>query len=187
MTVQDRARSDARLIVVDMQRIFHDASSQWSIGGYSAAERQIERLLAIAEKPAVWTRFIRDPEERGSWRAYYDRWSDCREPAESPVWGLTSPIGVEDSMVTLPTFSKWGAELAALTADDERLIIVGVATDCCVLATALGAVDAGKHVTVVSDACAGITPEAHEQALSLLSLLSPMVRVTSTDRLLEER
>ncbi|UKA60629.1 isochorismatase family protein [Arthrobacter sp. FW306-2-2C-D06B] len=37
----------------------------------------------------------------------------------------------------------------------EEIILTGVATDFCILATALGASDAGRYVTVVEDACSG--------------------------------
>jgi nicotinamidase-related amidase len=57
-----------------------------------------------------------------------------------------------------------------------------VATECCVIATALAAVDAGRAVAVVTDACAGATVEDHTRALELLALMSPMVElVTSVD------
>ena len=44
-------------------------------------------------------------------------------------------------------------------------MLAGVATDCCVLSTALAAADAGCLVEVVADACAGSSDEAHERAL----------------------
>ncbi len=61
--------------------------------------------------------------------------------------------------------------------------MVGVATECCVLATALASVDAGHAVTVVSDACAGATEALHDKALTLLAQLDPLVTVTSADQL----
>jgi nicotinamidase-related amidase len=63
------------------------------------------------------------------------------------------------------------------------LIVCGVATDCCVLSTVLGAVDAGRAVTLVADACAGATVEAHDQAIALMAMLSPMVDIVTADDL----
>lgn len=99
---------------------------------------------------------------------------------------ITLPMAEGDRIISLPTFSKWGDELAEATRDCERLILCGVATDCCVLSTVLGAVDAGKWVTVVTDACAGATDRAHEQALELMRLLSPMVTLATADELTAE-
>ncbi|MGO4533511.1 isochorismatase family protein [Leifsonia sp. 2MCAF36] len=134
----------------------------------------------------VWTRFVRDPQELGGWREYYDRWNKCRSAPESTDWDLTLPIRAEDHLLSLPTFSKWGAELAAITAGEDHIIVCGVATDCCVLSTVFGAIDAGKSVTVVTDACAGVTDEAHQQAISLLDLLSPMVTLATTDEMITQ-
>lgn len=54
-------------------------------------------------------------------------------------------------------------------------------TDCCVLATALGAADAGRYVTVVKDAFAGQSDAAQDQALNLMQLLSPMTTIVKSE------
>lgn len=164
------------LIIIDMQEIFRSPDSQWHVPGYEQAQASIEKLMAAWSGQVLWTRFVRDPAEMGSWQQYYERWSECRLPEESPAWNITL-AGVRGPIISLPTFSKWGEQLQKLTTGTERLRLCGVATDCCVLATALGAVDAGKHVTVVAEACAGLTPKAHDQTLDVLKLLSPMVEV----------
>lgn len=172
------------LVAIDMQHIFGDPESQWFTPEYAAAEAQISRLAEAFRGEVIWTRFVRDPQESGSWSDYYARWNECREPEDSPVWDLTMPVADGDDIVSLPTFSKWSPEMAELTRDRPRLVVCGVATDCCVLSTVLGAVDAGKHVTLVTDACAGVTDLAHTQAIDLMGLLSPMVTCVSTDELL---
>lgn len=180
----DVSAEQARLIVIDMQKIFQEPSSQWRVPGYAQAATQVARLTAQFGRNTIWTRFVRDPQEHGSWVDYFDRWSACRYEADSPVWGFTGEVPVDGVVISAPTFSKWGAELEAATQAAECLVISGVATDCCVLSTVLGAVDAGKKVIVVADACAGITPAAHQQALDLMHLLSPMVTITQTLHLL---
>ena len=77
-----------------------------------------------------------------------------------------------------------GPELEALIPMGQDLILTGVATDCCVLSTALGAIDAGRHVTVVADACAAVSDTAQEQTLALLELLSPLVTVVTSRELI---
>jgi nicotinamidase-related amidase len=166
-----------------MQRIFRDPDSQWSCAGYDDAAERVSELTAALADRVVWTRFVRDPLEHGSWKDYYDRWKRCREPEGSSVWDLTLPIAEADAVLSLPTFGKWGAELAELTRNHDRIVVCGVATDCCVLATVLGAVDAGKHVTVAVDACAGATERAHEQGLELMAMLGPMVTLATTAEL----
>lgn len=62
-------------------------------------------------------------------------------------------------------------------------MLTGVSTDCCVISTALSAADAGATITVVSDACAGSTPENHAAALTVLGLYPPQIRVVPSAEL----
>ena len=66
---------------------------------------------------------------------------------------------------------------------DAPLVLVGVATECCVLSTAYAAADAGRTVWVVSDACAGATRELHDQALNILGMNAPLISVVTSDEL----
>jgi nicotinamidase-related amidase len=63
---------------------------------------------------------------------------------------------------------------------DATLVICGVATECCVTATAFDAADAGCEVVVVADACAGATSTLHEQALCIMASMAPMISVTTS-------
>jgi len=85
------------------------------------------------------------------------------------------------SSIDLSTFTKWGEAMAGLFPVGGELILTGEATDCCVLSTALGAAEAGRYMTVVEYGCAGQNDEAHDQAISLLRLLSPMVNVIRSE------
>jgi len=182
MPATPNSEAKGHLVVIDMQRAFRQ-EGQWHVPRYDHAAGTIARLASAGFEP-ITTRFVPDPTEPGSWSAYYDRWSSMRlDPADS-IWDLELP-GVEaGSSIDLPTFTKWGEELARLIPVGGELILAGVATDCCVLSTALGAADAGRYVTVVEDACAGQNDEAHDQAISLMRLLSPMINVLNSEAML---
>lgn len=173
----------AQLIAIDLQRIFRDPDSVWCCPDYDAALRNVERIAAAVTTPPIFTRFVRDPQEEGAWREYYDRWPTTRLDPNDPAWDLEVGSLAPDTTLDAPTFSKWGAELAQLPVSTP-LVLTGVATDCCVLGTALGAVDAGRQVILVTDACAGGTSDAHAKAIDLLGLLDPMITLTTTDELL---
>lgn len=175
-------RATGQLVVIDMQRAFRQLG-EWHIPRYDEAARTISRLAASGLEP-ILTRFIPDPAEKGSWSAYYDRWQRMRLDPADPVWHLELPDVEARGSIDLPTFSKWGEALADRIPVGEEVILTGVATDCCILATALGAADAGRFVTVVEDACAGQSDAAHDQALTLLELLSPMINVVKSEALL---
>ena len=172
----------SHLVVIDMQRAFRQAG-EWHIPRYDEAARTIARLAASGLEPII-TRFVPDPAEKGSWASYYDRWQSMRLDPADPIWHIELPNVEARGSIDLPTFSKWGEALADRIPVGDEVILTGVATDCCILATALGAADAGRYVTVVEDACAGQSDAAHDQALELLELLSPMVKVVKSETLL---
>lgn len=171
-----------RLVVVDMQRAFEEAG-QWQVPRYGEIVPVIEQLAAGGAEPPVFTRFVRDEAETGAWDAYYRRWDQMRFPADSEHWDIAMDVPAGAPVIDKPTFGKWGPELAALIPEGGEMVLAGVATDCCVLATALAAVDAGRFVTVVSDACAAVSDEAQSQTLSLLGLLAPMCQVLTSQEL----
>lgn len=174
---------DSFLVVIDMQVAFADPASVWVAPRYDEIVPVIGKLTARFAGRVVYTRFVRDARETGSWRPYYDRWSSMRAAEDSQLWDMTLPVPQSAPVVSLPTFSKWGPDLERIVGPDAPLVMCGVATDCCVLGTAYGAADAGRTVTVVADACAGATDAAHGQALALLDMLDPMVKVRRSDEI----
>ncbi|MDD7833862.1 cysteine hydrolase family protein [Paenarthrobacter sp. AB444] len=173
--------TQTRLVVVDMQRAFRDAG-QWQVPRYGEIVPVINQLQENIGPTTVFTRFVRDPQETGGWSAYYRRWDQMRFPPESGAWDITMDVPSTATVVDAPTFSKWGSELADLVPVGSEMVLTGVATDCCVLSTALGAVDAGRFVTVISDACAAVSDEAQEQSFALLRLLSPLCEVLTSEQ-----
>jgi len=171
------------LVVIDMQAAFADPASAGAVPGYAPAEKWIRVLTPGFEERVVYTRFVPDPAEHGAWGAYYDHWPTMRQPASSSTWDLTLET-TSAPVVSLPTFSKWGPGLGDTVGAHTPLVLCGVATDCCVLSTGPGAVDAGRAVTVVEDACAGVSRRHHEETISLLSLLAPMVTITNARSLM---
>lgn len=173
--------SDRRpwLVVIDMQQAFGDPTSGWAAEGYAQVVPVIGTLASEFGDRVVFTRFVRDPDESGQWAAYYDRWTSFRVRPDDPVWDLTVEVPQEATVIDEPTFSKWGPALQRIVGD-APLVLCGVATECCVLATAFAAADAGREVVVVSDACAGATRALHEQALAIMDMNSPLISVTSS-------
>ena len=87
--------------------------------------------------------------------------------------------------MSLPTFGKWGYALQAVTEPTPHLVLAGVSTDCCVISTALAAADAGATITVVTDACAGSTPENHRAAMDVMALYPPQITLATADEVLD--
>jgi nicotinamidase-related amidase len=167
------------LVVIDMQHVFADRASPWFTPGFAAAAERIAALVPRFGQRVVFTRFVPPRAVEGSWAAYYQRWEFAAAPANAEQWQLVPPWRGSERVDT-HRFSKWGAELRALTGPSATVVLCGVSTDCCVLMTALAAVDDGAFVRVVADACGAKTPELHEGALSLLRTRAPQLTITST-------
>ena len=178
----ERTTSDL-LVVVDMQRVVADPSSPWYFEAAARLEPVLARLVAGHEGPTVATRFLLDPAGPGSWRRFGVRW---RELLERPGW-----LGLVDGLRHMPTRDKTVYSAFDIVRHDVpvggALVLVGVETDCCVLATAFDAVDDGVPVVVLRDAVAGPDERGHEGALAALARLPEQVRLLTRDEWLDRR
>lgn len=169
------------LAVIDMQRFFAPGQA-WAVPGFDELIAPIDRLVRGYRDRAVFTRFVVPEAPRGSWVAFYQRWPEVVGPDKQALAELVEPwAGRGGPTLDKPTFSAWGPRLASLLGEDGELVLCGVSTNCCVLATALAAVDAGVTVRVAADACAGDDAAAHERALALLAGFAPQVIISSVD------
>lgn len=177
---------DAWLVVIDHQRIFADPASDWCAPRFEQTAPVVARLAAHADGRVVLTRWLPGNDRRGSWQAYFQKWTFADLPDDDPIFGLVPSAAdlTDRPTVDVTTFGKWGPELAAVTGENAQLVLAGVATDCCVISTALAAADAGCTVTVVSDACAGSSDENQAAALQVMGLYAPQITVTDSAALL---
>jgi nicotinamidase-related amidase len=174
-------RPDAWLVVIDPQRIFASPDSAWGSPMFPGIVDPVRRLAAAAGERTVVTRWVPAPDPQGSWRAYLDAWPFADVPDDDPLLELVPELAdLGAQVVSLPTFGKWGYALEAATGPLPHLVLTGVSTDCCVISTALAAADAGATITVVTDACAGSTPENHRAALDVMALYPPQITLATS-------
>ena len=174
----------AWLVGIDLQHVFGDPASAWCAPRYGAAAAQVARLARTFGDRTVLTRFVAPQRPEGAWAPYYEEFPWALVGDEDPLYALTGEVAdLPGRVVTAPTFGKW-AELLPMVGERPRLVVTGVATDCCVISTVLAAADAGASVTVVADACAGSTDDNHAKALDVMALYGPLVTLTTTDELL---
>ena len=176
------------LVVIDMQRVFADADSPWAVPGFEGIVPAVERLADAFGDRVVFTRFVRFDESPGpgAWADYYAVNSFFLRPGAEDLSDLAEPFASRGGLtLDAPTFSKHGPRLEALAGPEGTIVLCGVATECCVISTALPAVDAGMRVRVVSDACAGATPEGHDAALAVMKGYEGQLTITTVDRELE--
>jgi nicotinamidase-related amidase len=187
VTSQPPARQVAEpwLMIIDMQRIFAEPSSEWATPGYETAAAEIQRMLGAFDSQVCFTRFLPPDPPTGVWTTYYEKWPFALDPVNAPLYELSEEfVSIPATTVDRTTFGKWDAEIDRLLGHPQEIVLAGVTTDCCVLSTALPACDAGVHVTVVADACAGVTGQDHQRALDAMELYSPMIDVADVDSVL---
>ena len=184
---------ECRHLCVDIQRLFVEATP-WRTPWMERIAPVVTRLVQHAPERTIFTRFI--PAARrgvGSWRRYYERWSDVTQErlgveklALLPELAeLAPPAKILDKTVYSPWFDTplhdW-----LQTERVESLIISGGETDVCVLSSVLGAIDRGYRVIIAIDALCSSSDEAHDALLMLYeNRYQQLVEAVTTDVILD--
>jgi nicotinamidase-related amidase len=173
------------LMIIDMQRIFGEPISEWVTPGYASASAGIQRLLEAFESRVCFTRFLAPEQPTGVWIDYYEKWPFAVDPVNAELYELSEEFrSIPATTIDRTTFGKWDADTERELGHPSELVLTGVTTDCCVLSTALAAADAGVHVIVAADACAGVTGEDHQRALDTMALYRPLIDIAEVDSIL---
>jgi nicotinamidase-related amidase len=180
---------DDLLVVVDMQRVVVE-DTPWRFDGVRELLPVIAGLAPAFGPSVVLTRHVPPADGgAGTWRRFYAAWSELdRDPS---LWDLIPEVDALDGVrATKSVYSALAApELRAELErrDDPRLVLCGVETDCCVLATVLEAVDRGLPVTVAEDAVASPDAAGHAGALALCRRLDLQVRLAPAAEIVAAR
>lgn len=181
-------------ICVDMQRMFREGCS-WAGPAPDRALPGALRLTQAMRERTVFTRFTTPPTLAAaprSWRRYYERWRDLVLDQLDPellelvpeLAALASPERTIDK-TAYTAFEGIAMDAMLGHLGTEAVVISGIETDMCVLATLLGVVDRGFRCIVAQDAVASSVDEAHEAALKMLRLrLAEQVEIASVDEVL---
>jgi nicotinamidase-related amidase len=134
----------------------------------------VAELAARRPEDTVFTRFRAptDPGQmHGSWRRYFARWPDLTTAAPRHLLELVPQLAALSPPATVfdkSVYSAFGS--APLRAWLRRrgvtcLIVTGVETDVCVLATIISAIDAGYRVVVPVDGVCSSTDTGHDSLI----------------------
>ncbi|WP_194421611.1 cysteine hydrolase family protein [Microbacterium abyssi] len=180
---------EAWLVVIDPQNIFASADSAWGSPFFAQAMPRIRSLADAFGERVIVTRWMPTADRSTSWGDYFAAWPFADQPPTDALFDLVPDAAGLSPRATLdlPAFGKWGPELESIVGHGGRIVLAGVSTDCCVLSTALVAADAGAHVTVATDACAGSTAENHAAAVHVMGLYPPQITLATTAEVLARR
>ena len=161
-------------VVVDMQRLFAEDTG-WRVPTLDAILPNIHRLIDHRPKRSLYTRFVTPPRvgaARGIWQRFYGHWPQVTQEKISPeFFDLVSSLAAKApkaAQVDKDGFSAYTGAAFASALDRlgcGLLILSGVETDVCVIATAMEAVDRGHRVVIATDAVTSLSLPAHRAAL----------------------
>jgi nicotinamidase-related amidase len=182
-------------VCVDMQRLFVERTP-WHTPWADRVMPQVDAMCGRYPERTIFTRFVPlDSVDTapGTWRRYYSAWPemtlDQLPPAMLelvPTLGRFSPPAVQFNK---RVYSPWyDGSLAPLLRGRgiTTLIVSGLETEVCVLATVLGAIDHGFRVVVAMDAVCSSADETHD-AMSRIyeSRFGLQVEAAITDEILD--
>ena len=161
------------LVVVDVQKDFVDGSL-----GTKEAVSIVDNVVKEIGDPS-YDRIFATLDTHGP--GYLGTFEGKHLPVEHCIrgtdgWKLDGKVeealrGKNAEIIEKPTFGSYALvqELTALHPDE--IVLVGLCTDICVISNALllRAAMYGTEITVVSSACAGVTPAKHEAALEVMA------------------
>lgn len=170
------------LLVVDMQKGFLGADDAKVV--VPTINRLVEHWQGYGW-PIVYSRFVNL--EGSNW----ERLRDWHELKRQPDTELADELTVDPTYVfKKSTYSAWSADTAQVCAIQgvQDVVIVGVDTNECVLATAISVFDAGLTPWLVEDACASNGgQEAHDKAIELLAILMGSQQIVSSTQILQAK
>jgi nicotinamidase-related amidase len=160
-----------------MQRQFAE-DTPWRVPWMERVSPQICELVSRQADQTIFTRFmppLNAGEAHGMWRPYYEKWwMMTREHLPSEMFDIVPELARFIPPATVfdkQTYSPWidgRLDQSLRSQKVDTIVLTGGETDVCVLATALGGIDRGYRVIVLSDAVCSGADETHDASIKLL-------------------
>lgn len=161
------------LVVIDMQNDFIDAAlgTKEAVAIVPAVQAKIKKYRD-EKNPVIFTRDTHQKNYLQTQEGKYLPVEHCIEGSKG--WEITDKLDVADSkIINKPSFGSVElAEYVARLDGVEEIELIGLCTDICVISNAfiLKAKMPEVKITCDSSACAGVTPESHNNALAAMKM-----------------
>ena len=164
------------LLVIDMQNVYMPGG-EWCCPSMPAAVRNTKKLIDSETIGTVlFTQYIAPEDPAGRWAVYNSEYRAINEDAfQCDMIDDMKPYLTDENLIIKSTYSSLTAEAireAVLKAD--HVLLSGVVSECCVLATLMQAIDLGAHVVYLTDCTAGQSDENEMMVRRIAELFSPM-------------
>lgn len=168
------------LVVVDMQNGFLGEKSKPVIP-------KVTNLVAECRKLAIPIVFTRFHNRENSPYETLMAWKRLRNVPETEITDELNTFA--ETVIDKDFYSSFTDEFRQLVKENnwKTIILCGVATESCVLKTAVDAFENGLVPLVISDACASHAgTETHEAGLLILGRFIGKRQIMTTEKLLKE-
>jgi nicotinamidase-related amidase len=154
------------LLVVDVFDTFDHEEAESLLASFRERGEMIVRAIATAREAGVPVVYVNDDRDR--WDS--DAPALAREAADGPGGDVIRQLLPQAGDHVLlkhrySAFDHTALELLLEAVSAERVLIVGAATEGCVVQTALDAREHGLKATILADACATADGDLEETAL----------------------
>lgn len=159
------------LVVVDMQNAYLEDQC-WACTKTSACAENIAALIdgGVCDN-VVFTEYLAPENPVGTWATYNEVNADAWL---NEIVDALKPYTETYPLYSKSTYSSFGnPDFKSLMARAGRIVITGVMSECCVLATAIDAIDTGTPVVYLTDACSGSSEEYENMATAMMEFASP--------------
>lgn len=172
------------LLVVEAQEVFLRVND-WHIPSFSGIIENISLLAKFFGGSTLFSKHVPPATTaNGTWNDFYKNWNYIG--SDATVWDIATPLsGLQGTEFVKATYSCFGSpDFLNLISNTSHLVIAGVETDCCVMATVLDAIDLGISITVVTDAITSPSKIAHDGALEFFKRVPLQVLTATTEEIL---
>jgi nicotinamidase-related amidase len=155
------------LLVIDVITDFRHPDGDALLASFRERQPALKDAMDDARARGIPVVYVND--NHGSWDWDVARWIG-RTLEASPAHALHEAVAPRpgDSFIRKPRYSAFDhtpLELILAELETERVLLVGAATEMCIVQTAIDAREVGLKVTILASACATVDPENEEMAL----------------------
>lgn len=163
-------------LIIDMQNVYLP-EQPWACRATNEVIQSIKNLidLQLADN-YIFTRYLAAKEPVGAWADYNQAYADINSnPWMNEIVSSLMPYTNIYPVYDKSTYSSYhNPDVAQLCKLAQRVVITGVVAECCVLATAYSAIDAGNKVIYLKDAITGLSLESEHITEQLIENFAPI-------------
>lgn len=164
------------LLVIDMQNAYLPENPWGCVKMREAIQYTLQVIEKFQEKHIGFTKFIPPQNPIGTWKDY----NKVNKNINRSDWmneyvDELKPYLREDNTYFKSVYSCChNDKLYKKLVQYDRIFVVGVVAECCVLSTVLGLVDMGKKVIYLTKGIAGESVEKEAEVIRVLEGMSPL-------------